>query len=113
MQPILVHASMYESLSNVSAFLTSISATWSLVTEFPLICGTTIVLFRISDSRSPIMVGLLCVGWTEYGLSAMCWLLEGCGPFAGRCGGGLEWSLDGVADSDLVRLLACILFARS
>ena len=81
---------MYESLSNVSAFLTSISATWSLVTESPLIWGTTIVLFRTSDNRSPIMVGLLCGGWTEYGLSAICWWFVGCGPFDGRGGGGLE-----------------------
>ena len=81
---------MTESLSNVSAFLTSISATWSLVTESPAIWGTTIVLSRTSEYRSPIMVGLLCGGWTEYGLSAVRWWFVGCGPLGGRGGGGLE-----------------------
>ena len=60
---------MAESLSKVSAFLTSISATWLLVTESPEICGTTIVLSSTSVYRSPIMVGLLNGGWTESGLS--------------------------------------------
>ena len=78
-----MHISRYESLSNVSAFLTSNSATWSLVTESPAIWGTTIVLSRISEYRSPIIVGLLWGGCTEYGLSS-------CGPLGGLGGGGTE-----------------------
>ena len=90
MQSFLVHASMTESLSNVSLFLTSISATWLLVTESPAICGTDIVLLSTSVYRSPIMVGLLHGGWTEYGLSnVVAWLLfMGRGLSSGRGGGG-------------------------
>ena len=90
MQPLLVHASMTESLSNVSLFLTSISATWLLVTESSAICGTDIVLLSTSVYRSPIVVGLLQGGWTEYGLSnAVAWLLfMERGPSGGRGGGG-------------------------
>ena len=88
---------MTESLSNVSLFLTSISATWLLVTEFSAICGTDIVLLSTSVYRSPIMVGLLKGGWTEYGLSdavvggVFCparLLVVGRGPSDGRGGGG-------------------------
>ena len=50
-----MHISRYESLSNVSAFLTSNSATWSLVTESPAIWGTTIVLSRISEYRCGVL----------------------------------------------------------
>ena len=90
MQPLLVHASMTVSLSNVSLFLTSISATWLLVTESSAICGTTIVLLSTSVYRSPIMVGLLKGGWTEYGLSSAVarLLFMGRGPSGGRGGGG-------------------------
>ena len=78
-----MHISRYEALSNVSAFLTSNSATWSLVPESPAIWGTTIVLSRISEYRSPIIVALLWGGCTEYGLSS-------CGPLGGLGGGGTE-----------------------
>ena len=97
MQPLLVHASIAVSLSNVSAFLTSISATWLLVTESLAICGTAIVLLSTSVYRSPIMVGLLKGGWIEYGLSSavvgggFCsarLLFVGRGPSDGRGGGG-------------------------
>ena len=75
------------------------------MTESPEICGTTIVFASTSVYRSPIVVGLLNGGWTEYGLSNAvvddvpdvvvwshpAWLLVmGRGPSVGRGGGGLE-----------------------
>ena len=80
--------------------------------------------------RSPIVVGLLNGGWTEYGLSNAvvddvpdvvlwshpAWLLVmGRGPSVGWGGGGSELSGPrvGVAVSDFVRLLAGSLFVRS
>ena len=41
------------------------------------------MLSRISEYRSPIIVGLLWGGCTEYGLSS-------CGPLGGLGGGGTE-----------------------
>ena len=62
-----------------------------------MIRGIAIVLSNTSVYRSPIMVGLLGGGWTEYELacalvgvgSCSAWPLSvGCGPLGGRGGGG-------------------------
>ena len=100
-----MHASTALSLSNVSMFLTIMLATWLVVTDSSVICGTSIVLSSTSEYRSPMYVGLLKGGWTEYGLSRV------------AVGGGFEWSLNPVvgvvAAADFVRLLVVSLFARS
>ena len=78
-------------------FLTIMLATWLVVTDSSVIRGTSIVLSSTSEYRSPIMVGLLKGGWTEYGLSSavvgggFCsarLLFVGRGPSDGRGGGG-------------------------
>ena len=43
LQSTLVHVSVAESFSKVSMFLISMDATWSAVTEFPLMQGISIV----------------------------------------------------------------------
>ena len=75
-------------------FLTIMLATWLVVTDSSLICGTFIVQSSTSEYRNPIYMGLLKGGWTENRLSRV------------AVGGGF-------AAADFVRLLFVSLFARS
>ena len=50
-------------------FLTIMLATWLVVTDSSLICGTSIVQSSTSEYRNPMYMGLLKGGCTAYGLS--------------------------------------------